>query len=445
MARGAPPLWSCGTNCARCSLPRVRLFPCSCAPENSKPRSPIAELPPARSHASPASPMRLHLRWSMRALSVPSNSDAPGELPAEVMIGTPEGFAFYLLHPLSFRDLAREMHPAGAPAAVVGIRSIGATLSAIVAVALEAERITVRPAGHPYDRVTTLDADQLQWVARPAARDAIFYVVDEGPGFSGSSLLSTCEALERARVPPHRIVILCTAQPDPASLVATNAAQRWGRYQACKTFPYLPPELRDAKWYNADHWRMRIYGGNEAHLAGGVEERRIRQVPRPRQSPPLSLHRLRPLRRRPCSPATTRSRPPSSAPGRAATWKASPSFWMQGGSAFALPRWTEKIHDFILRYVTSRVALCPARSAGRPRQSRRDPPHGIREYQRNSWGAARFAAAHWPTGVRRQPHAALQVHAHFLRHAQARWRSPRRRSLLPRTLRHRLGHRRTVL
>src|SRR5579884_1308356 len=75
-------------------------------------------------------------------------------------IGTPEGFAFYALHPLAFARLAREVH-AGltnnepAPGAVIGIRSIGATLSAVVAAELKCERITVRPTGHPFDRSVT--------------------------------------------------------------------------------------------------------------------------------------------------------------------------------------------------------------------------------------------------------------------------------------------------
>src|SRR5438105_3303996 len=75
--------------------------------------------------------------------------------PQQITVSTPEGFAYYALHPLRYADLAGALPLASPHAALVGIRSIGTTLSAVLAAALRrrglaAERITVRPAGHPF-------------------------------------------------------------------------------------------------------------------------------------------------------------------------------------------------------------------------------------------------------------------------------------------------------
>ena len=47
-----------------------------------------------------------------------------------------EGFAYYALHPLDFSQLPQPILADSRPAAVIGIRSIGTTLSAIVTAAL---------------------------------------------------------------------------------------------------------------------------------------------------------------------------------------------------------------------------------------------------------------------------------------------------------------------
>src|SRR5205814_7722381 len=89
--------------------------------------------------------------------------------------------------------------------AIVGIRSIGTTLTAVVRAAacargVDADRITVRPQGDPYNRELAFSTPELRWVRDRAGRGAVFLVVDEGPGRSGSSFLTTAEALERVGV-----------------------------------------------------------------------------------------------------------------------------------------------------------------------------------------------------------------------------------------------------
>src|SRR5688572_26046306 len=82
--------------------------------------------------------------------SAPLEALASLALPYEVTIGVPEGFAYYALHPMQYARLAENIAFPTQRVAVVGIRSIGTTLGAVVKAALvnrgvSAERITVRP------------------------------------------------------------------------------------------------------------------------------------------------------------------------------------------------------------------------------------------------------------------------------------------------------------
>lgn len=158
-------------------------------------------------------------------------------IPAIITLSPPEGFCYYGLHPLDYAERVSNARFDGAAAAVVGIRSIGTTLSAVVAAALRARgvpagRITVRPLGHPFDRVVDFSEQQRDWVRDHAARRASFFIADEGPGLSGSSFLAVAEALVEAGVPPSQIVLLPSSEPNLTALLARNAAARWRRFRA---------------------------------------------------------------------------------------------------------------------------------------------------------------------------------------------------------------------
>ena len=175
----------------------------------------------------------------------------------QVRISVLEGFAYYALHPrkimrlLNSLDLGCHDDPMQAACrrqiAVVGIRSIGAPLSAVLAAALHqrgmiAERLTVRPTGHPYDRVLSLGEQERAWVERHA--ECEFVLIDEGPGLSGSSFLATAEALVNSGVPARRIRIIGSRQPDLSQLRATSAAERWSRYRfhCLQSEPIMPAD-----------------------------------------------------------------------------------------------------------------------------------------------------------------------------------------------------------
>ena len=167
-------------------------------------------------------------------------------LPEKVSISVAEGFAYYALHPLRFRDPVRQLANS-LPVRIIGVRSIGTTLSAIVRALFEqhgtkAERITVRPHGHPYDRKLELTVQEKNWLRE--CRDALVVIVDEGPGLSGSSFLSVAEAVESAGIPANRIVMLGSRYPDPNQMRAPNAAIRWPRFRflAADPAPLLPPD-----------------------------------------------------------------------------------------------------------------------------------------------------------------------------------------------------------
>ncbi len=154
--------------------------------------------------------------------------------PETLRISHPEGFSYYGLHPRDFADVFIDEIRAGS-FAVIGIRSIGTTLSAISAAALRsrcipAQRTTVRPTGHPYDRRTSLSEAQQLWVERENQHGSTFVIVDEGPGLSGSSFLSVAECLIDSNVSSDRILLLGTHDVDPDQLCAREAALRWRKF-----------------------------------------------------------------------------------------------------------------------------------------------------------------------------------------------------------------------
>ena len=186
-------------------------------------------------------------------------------LPPTMSISPAEGFAYYALHPAEFAAMAENLARDQRPAMVLGIRSIGTTLSAIVRAAVEqqgkrAERITVRPTGHPYDRVTSLSKEQLRLIKE--WNGANFLVIDEGPGRSGSSFLSVAEALVAAGVPDESIRMMGSRQPDVNSLCTTNAAERWSRFQFFWPERVAYKRFWDHLYIGGGEWR-RIMVGEE--------------------------------------------------------------------------------------------------------------------------------------------------------------------------------------
>ena len=201
--------------------------------------------------------------------------------PRDLTLSCPEGFAYYALHPLDFADAIAQRSARPASALVIGIRTIGTTLSAVIAAQLArmgavVERTTVRPGGHPYQRHCNFDAGQLQSIKRALQTGADFLVCDEGPGRSGSSFLSVAEALEREGVPSNRITLLCSHQPDVDSLCAPNAPQRWGRYQSLASGMTRRLPSQAGKYLGGGEWRRLLVSPGERWPAAWPQTERLK-------------------------------------------------------------------------------------------------------------------------------------------------------------------------
>ncbi len=187
-------------------------------------------------------------------------------LPEQLNISPPEGFAYYALHPHDFARLVDQIAGRADFTLVIGIRSIGTTLSAIVRAALDqqsnkTERMTVRPTGHPYDRVVQFSPPQLQTIQEWTARASDFVVVDEGPGRSGSSFLSVAEALVRAGVAPNRIKLLGSRPVDVNQLCAANSRQRWSHFTFLWPEPSVYTRFSDHLYLGGGKWRELLFDG----------------------------------------------------------------------------------------------------------------------------------------------------------------------------------------
>jgi hypothetical protein len=155
-----------------------------------------------------------------------------GELPAvpravgreRVELRVPEGFAFYAVYPEAYAIAARRLSLSGPPR-VIGIRSIGTTLGAMVAAALDARpAITVRPFGDPFQRQLNLPCEAIE-------PDAHYVIVDEGPGLSGSSFGAVADSLEARGVPLDRIAFIPSHAGESGPRASDAHRQRWRRAQ----------------------------------------------------------------------------------------------------------------------------------------------------------------------------------------------------------------------
>jgi hypothetical protein len=201
--------------------------------------------------------------------------------PSCLSISPPEGFTYYALHPSDFVHVLARL-PADPPhCAVVGVRSIGTTLSAVVLASLHgqnrpATRITVRPSGHPYSRRTEFSQEQLHWIDQNLA--AQFLVVDEGPGRSGSTFLSVAEALLRAGVSRENITLLGSREPDVSSLCADDAASRWASFRFLSTTPSVNHRFERCAYAGGGEWRRLLFSANEPWPESWTQMERLKFI-----------------------------------------------------------------------------------------------------------------------------------------------------------------------
>ena len=169
-----------------------------------------------------------------------------GKLPTVI----PEGYLFYGLFPDVYGVLGRSL--AGGwtdrPVVVVGVRSIGTSLSAAVSAGLRlggclVVRYTIRPTGDPFQRELVPNQALLDQWRQAAVRGAQFVAVDEGPGLSGSSLASVVEAFRRAGS-AERVTILCADPPNHLPQASDAIRRQWETTSVHPARPLIEALLR---------------------------------------------------------------------------------------------------------------------------------------------------------------------------------------------------------
>ncbi|NGP18612.1 hypothetical protein [Devosia aurantiaca] len=147
-------------------------------------------------------------------------------LPEQIRTKLPEGYAFYALYPESYLDAARRSG-LGPDTTVIGIRSIGIGLAAMVAAALgAAPAISVRPVGHPFDRRIDIGQGPRARILSSAGAIAI---VDEGPGLSGSSLNGVADWLVENGISEDRIHFFPSHAGDLGPEAQPAHRARWAK------------------------------------------------------------------------------------------------------------------------------------------------------------------------------------------------------------------------
>ena len=168
-----------------------------------------------------------------------------------INVKVPEGYAFYLLYPEQYilaveQWLAAQSTDFVGDGVVVGLRSIGTSLSAIIAERLRqsgrvgnVRRITVRPHGSPFARMVTLPHDFPGTVPGPGDWAL---AVDEGPGLSGSSLAAAYSALTAAGFAADRVALLTGHGGLPGGEGDESVRRIWQ-----SAHRYAPP-LAELRW-----------------------------------------------------------------------------------------------------------------------------------------------------------------------------------------------------
>lgn len=160
----------------------------------------------------------------------------------EMAFRIPEGFGWYALYPDSYARTAERWAAAnhGRRATVIGLRSIGTSLSAIVEEQLRAcghpvrGRLTVRPNGDPFRRRSELPE------GLPGGE--AFIVVDEGPGLSGSSMAGVATVLHDLGVKDDDIIFFPGHGAGPGSASGPDQRQWWQKERCwCTAIDGLQP------------------------------------------------------------------------------------------------------------------------------------------------------------------------------------------------------------
>src|SRR5215207_5988344 len=131
---------------------------------------------------------------------LPFASLARHKLPETVHCRRAEGYAFYAVYPESYLAAANNLETCTS-LQIIGIRSIGLGLAALVAAAANVNvALSLRPVGDPFRRKVLVDST-IETLLFEQPDGAQFAIADEGPGLSGSSFGAVIDLLIAHGVP----------------------------------------------------------------------------------------------------------------------------------------------------------------------------------------------------------------------------------------------------
>lgn len=200
-------------------------------------------------------------------------------LPQPIRTRQAEGYAFYALYPEGY--IAAAQHSGlGRDTTVIGIRSIGTGLGAVVAGALDAAPAhSLRPTGHPFDRRVAIGE---RLAARLLAGAGPYAIVDEGPGLSGSSFNCVADWLVAHGVAEGRIHFFPSHGGDLGSAARPERRRRWeAAHKHVVSFDQLIGDAARPE-HRLESWIATAVGGLTAplqELSGGQWRRVRNEVP----------------------------------------------------------------------------------------------------------------------------------------------------------------------
>jgi hypothetical protein len=215
---------------------------------------------------------------------------AAADLPNRVTIKSPEGYAFYAVYPQLYAMAAKSLERGhNEPVTVIGLRSIGTSLAAVVAHAARARElpVTVRPCGHPFQRrinVGLLLEDRIL-----KNRDGRYAIVDEGPGLSGSSFLSVADWLLARGVREEQLNFFPSHDNELGSAATPAHLEFWRRVRRhtvsfggiesdvlSRLSSELPIEISGESWedVSAGRWRQNLLASGSQWPPAHVQQER---------------------------------------------------------------------------------------------------------------------------------------------------------------------------
>jgi hypothetical protein len=154
------------------------------------------------------------------------------DMPTKIDIRISEGYAYYSLYPECYIEAARIFARDHRPESVLilGLRSIGTSLSAVVWAAMERCGVktycrTLRPRSGPYTRRVSIDPAYLKSML--GTNPQYVAIVDEGPGLSGSSICGVAQLLIENGIGRERIMIFPSWIPGGSDFKNDDARQLW--------------------------------------------------------------------------------------------------------------------------------------------------------------------------------------------------------------------------